>query len=382
MKQEFEHLLELYLQQGLSAEEERSFAELLRRPENQLYLTAVLDEQLADESKTISLGEPDGKRILEELLAKIGKPARSASFIPLRKMGIWRWAAVLFLMIGSATYFWLSGTRQDPTDTVNQTAVIAPGRTGALLTLADGTMVSLDTLKNGLVAMQGGMVAKVVDGMLLYEGRAEEVMYNTMSVPKGRQYHLTLPDGTGVWLNAASSIRYPTVFDKQQRRVTITGEAYFEVKKGAPFVLDVDGRAEVMVLGTRFNVNSYPNEKDIKTTLVEGSVKVSRGEDNMILRPGQQALVGKKISVTDKVDIDQVLAWKNGLFNFDEVGLEELLRQLERWYDIEVVYENGRPDIAFVGKMTRNITLNDLLVILEKSKVHFRLEGRKLIVMQ
>jgi ferric-dicitrate binding protein FerR (iron transport regulator) len=238
--------------------------------------------------------------------------------------------------------------------------------------------------------------------------------------PKGRQFSLLLPDGTQVWLNAASSIRYPTTFTEGQRRVEVSGEVYFEIARNTkmPFRASVNNKAEVEVLGTHFNVNAYENEEYINTTLLEGSIKVQAGgaaqpgnndssqvaspdrpdphpaqPSSVILKPGQQALmqVGETtqpamkaqpgITVVD-ADIDQVMAWKNGAFNFNGASLEEVMRQLERWYDIEVIYEKGVPDIRIGGELSRDVSLAGLLKGLKESKVRFRIEeGHRLVVL-
>ena len=222
----------------------------------------------------------------------------------------------------------------------------------------------------------------------------DEVLMNTMQVPRGGQYQLTLPDGTKVWLNAASSISYPTAFTGRERKVTIMGEAYFEVAKkpGMPFHVKIGDRAEVLVLGTSFNVNAYENEADIRATLLDGSIKIERKEKGLVLTPGQQAQLsagppataaGGTIRVVDHADIDKVMAWKNGYFNFDDTHFNEAMRQLERWYDIEVVYENGIPDIPLGGETSRNLKLSDLLKGLKGAGVNFRLEhGRRLVVLR
>jgi ferric-dicitrate binding protein FerR (iron transport regulator) len=206
-----------------------------------------------------------------------------------------------------------------------------------------------------------------------------EILYNTMSTPRGRQFEITLPDGTHVWLNAASSIRYPTVFAGNERKVELDGEAYFEVTKNAkqPFIVRARNKATIEVLGTSFNISAYENEKSLNTTLLDGSVKVN----GTILKPGQQARVTDAVRVTDHADIDKVMAWQRGFFNFEGATLEEVMQQLERWYDIDVEYEQGIPDIEFGGEMSRNMSLNGVLVALEKSGIHYRLEGRKLIVL-
>lgn len=310
----------------------------------------------------------------------------------------WRAAASIILALGIGAYLWTAHKKNtEPAPTVVHVAGIQPGKQGAILTLADGTNVVLDSLGNGVVATQNGVQVLLKDDGLAYDpagGASREVMYNAVSTPKGRQFHVTLPDGTQVWLNAASSIRYPTQFSGRARRVEITGEAYFQVAKnrGMPFTANVNNKMTVEVLGTQFNVDAYDNEETINTTLLEGSVKVlvvaaSAHQTAVTLKPGQQAQVPgdqpapRGIRLVDNVDTGKVMAWKNGLFNFSGIKLEEVMRQLERWYDIEVVYENGVPDIKLMGKMTRGVTLNELLTGLRELGLHYRLEGRKLIVL-
>jgi ferric-dicitrate binding protein FerR (iron transport regulator) len=214
---------------------------------------------------------------------------------------------------------------------------------------------------------------------------------------------LLLPDGSKVWLNAASSLRYPTVFVGNERRVEVSGEVYFEVThdKTKPFIVSVPPSfggagggqtggakgAEIEVLGTQFNVNAYSNETAVRTTLVEGSLKVVNLPANghtasAVLTPGKQAVIttDSRLKVAD-ADVDKAIAWKRGIFNFEDASLEEVMRQIERWYDIQVVYEKNVPDIKFGGKMSNDVSLQGLLKSLQESDVHFRLEGRKLIVL-
>lgn len=298
----------------------------------------------------------------------------AAAVLLLLSLGIYRWTAVRKTELAAAD------------KNIATPATITPGKNGAILTLADGKQVVLDSLDNGVIANQNGSKAALKNGQLTYHptGNASgSIVYNIMSTPKGRQFNMVLPDGTGVWLNAASSIRYPTVFTGTERKVTITGEAYFEVaaNAGMPFRVIVGNQAEIEVLGTDFNINAYDNEKTLNTTLLEGSVKIRAKGKNVLLKPGQQAQVSTDIKVINDADINKTIAWKNGLFNFNDATLEEVMKQLERWYDIEVVYEKGIPDIHFGGGMSKNIPLSDLLMILEKSKVHFHIEGRKLTVL-
>jgi transmembrane sensor len=295
---------------------------------------------------------------------------------------IYRWvaAAAIIVVAGIGYWFW-AGNNKQTTDLVEiaETVNIPPGKEGAILTLADGALVLLDTVSNGTVALQEGVTAKVVNGALVYEGTGNKSSYNTMSTPKGRQYKLTLPDGSEVWLNAASSIRYPIAFTGRERKVELQGEAYFEVKKNArqPFVVDAGNKAQIEVLGTSFNVSAYANEKELNTTLIDGSIKVN----GTIVKPGQQARIIDNVRIINNADTEKVMAWQRGFFNFEGASLEEVMRQLERWYDIEVEYQNGIPAIAFGGEMKMNTSLNGILLALEKSGIHFKQEGRTLIVM-
>jgi ferric-dicitrate binding protein FerR (iron transport regulator) len=313
-------------------------------------------------------------------------------------------AAAVLLLVTAGVF--LLNNKQKPKSSIAGTAPalpdIAPGKQGAILTLADGSTVVLDSLGNGLVATQHGAKVLLHDGRLDYHPDAPgnaaapanpaasaSLAYNTMTTPKGRQFQLTLPDGTKVWLDAASSIRYPTEFTGGSRRVELTGEAYFEVAPqnggAAPFIVDVSHSSQVQVLGTHFNINAYADEPATSTTLLEGAVRIVNGDQNAILKPGQQSrtITGNNaIMVIPNADTEKAMAWKNGVFDFQDATLEQVMRQLQRWYDIDVVYEKGIPKLEFVGTMGRDLSLNAVLNGLEMSKVHFRLEaGKRLIVL-
>ncbi len=300
-------------------------------------------------------------------------------------------AAAILLLAGAA--FYLLARHQQPAQITAAAAAkhaidIPPGRQGAILTLADGSKVSLDSMNNGVIATQPGTKIILNKGGLSYSTQtagSEPIAYNTMTTPKGRQFQLTLPDGTKVWLNAASSLRYPTLFGGKDRMVEVSGEAYFEVApNNRPFRVKIDNTTEIQVLGTHFNVNAYTDESSVNTTLLEGAVRIVKGDRKMILPPGQQALTGQSQAITlnTNPDLEKVMAWKNGIFDFQDATLEEVMRQLQRWYDIDIVYEKNIPKIEFVGKMGRDLSLSEVLHGLELSKVHFRLEeGRRLIVL-
>jgi len=310
---------------------------------------------------------------------------------------MWFRYAAVFIIVSSLAVFYFKSSNPKTTGVTAQVENsvmqhdIAPGSAGAILTLADGTRLVLDSIANGKVATQNGPTVSLQNGELRYNGDGSNggsIVYNTVTTPKGRQFQTTLADGTRVWLNAGSSLRFPTAFTGKERRVEITGEGYFEVAKQAakPFIVSTDHATEIVVLGTHFNINSYENEASIKTTLLEGSVNVRTQSGNrnaqVIIRPGQQAqLADGKFKINTDIDVGKVMAWKNGVFNFNDAKLEEVMRQLERWYNIEVVYEKGIPELEFMGKMGRDLSLAKVLRGLEMSEVHFRLEERRLIVM-
>jgi ferric-dicitrate binding protein FerR (iron transport regulator) len=255
--------------------------------------------------------------------------------------------------------------------------------------LANGKKIVLDSMSNGVVAVQSGAKILLKNDQVSYNNtrEAEAVSYNTMSTPRGRQYTLVLSDGSKVWLNAASSITFPTSFMGKERNVEITGEAYFEVAHDAerPFKVKV-GDMQVQVLGTHFNVNAYEDEGDIKTTLLEGSVKVSKGNENTLIVPGEQAVILNSpsgvggITVKKDIDLDEVVAWKNGLFNFNNADLKTVMRQLSRWYNVNIIYTGEIPNRVFGGEMQRDLHLSQVLKLLEKNNVHFKIDGKNIVV--
>ena len=265
---------------------------------------------------------------------------------------------------------------------------IPPGGNKAVLTLSDGSTIVLNDAKNGYLAAQGSAeIVKLANGHLAYKtgGNAgAELLYNTITTPVGGQYQLTLSDGTTVRLNAASSIRFPANFVGKERQVAITGEAYFEVAKNAamPFIVNVKDMS-VKVLGTHFNVMAYDEEKVVKTTLLEGKVNVVKGEEKAAITPGQQATAveGKKQFKIKEVDIDEATAWISGFFQFENADVKTIMRQLSRWYDIDVVYQNTGDNRRFGGRMSRNQNLSEVLNVLELNDLHFKTEGRTVVVL-
>ena len=267
---------------------------------------------------------------------------------------------------------------------------VRPGGNKAILTLANGSKIDLNDVKNGVLASQGKTVLKKdKDGQLIYEapgGKAKDSssIYNTITIPKGGQFQIVLSDGSKVWLNSASSITFPAAFSKTERKVTVTGEVYFEVAKNKhlPFRV-VAGKQTVEVLGTHFNINAYSDEEAIKTTLIEGSVKVSADSQNAILKPEQQSSILNnkpgRISI-NTVDTDDVLAWKNGNFQFERAEIQLIMREASRWYDVDIKYERELPQRRFTGSISRNVNLSELLKMLKYTGINFKIEGKTIIV--
>ena len=302
-------------------------------------------------------------------------------------------AAVLVLLLGTGAWLLFSGKKRN--EVMATTAGeqrfkndVAPGHQGAILTLSSGRSIVLDSAGNGSVASDKGIQVIKKDGEINYSGKTGETVYNNITTPKGRQWQLTLSDGTQVWLNAFSSIRYPLVFIGKEREVEITGEAYFEVArdKTKPFKVKINpasGKgAEVEVIGTHFDISSYEDEKTIKTTLLEGSIKVSAGNQRpVILAAGQQVRIGGDglLNVHSDADMEETIAWKNGRFLLN-TDLETVMRQIAKWYDVDIVYQDRIKDPYSID-IPRNIPLSSLLKYMEMSGgVHFGINGKQVIV--
>lgn len=305
-------------------------------------------------------------------------------------------AAVVLVMLGVAIW-WLTGNKTTPSPTAfenTQKDIDAPASARAIITLANGKQVYIDSAGNGLLATEGNVqVVKSEDGEIAYRSEAAvqspqgEMLYNTITVPRGsRIVSLTLSDGSKVWLNSESSLRYPVTFAGNERRVQMEGEAYFEVQHdpSQPFLV-ARRDVQVKVLGTHFNVNAYADEDKIKVTLLEGSIqlKAAGNPEDIIIRPGQQAQVDRDqpVYVTGNIDLDQVMAWKNGLFSFSGADLPAIMRQLSRWYNIEVSYAGAVPSGTFEGKIGRDLSLTQLLNGLGSTRIHYRLEGSRLTIL-
>jgi ferric-dicitrate binding protein FerR (iron transport regulator) len=312
------------------------------------------------------------------------KPARLIYFA--RQLA----AAVIIILLGAGIYFLLN--RHASKDNVAATAVKkeiqAPSSSNAMLTLANGQKIMLDSASNGVLSVQGNRNVVLKDGQINYVGKEsgndfEQPLYNTLTVPRGSKIvSVVLSDGSKVWLNSESSLRYPISFAGPTRGVELTGEGYFEVAKNVsrPFIVST-GETSVRVLGTSFNVNAYTNENSIRVTLVEGSVHVSKHLFSKILKPQQQAVINDDIQVHSSFDMEEVLAWKNGRFAFNGSDIQQVMHELARWYDLDVVYTKEIKE-KFHVEMTRNTNLSNVFKILEETGgVHFKIDGKKIMVM-
>lgn len=299
-------------------------------------------------------------------------------------------AAILITVLGAAAWIWFKDSSAQKAGSMSSKFGydVLPGGNKATLTLANGSTILLADAAKGVIAEQGNTkIEKLDNGQLSYNAlseKPEEVSYNTLTTPPAGQYQVMLPDGTRVWLNNASSLRYPTAFTGSSRSVELKGEAYFEVTPNSakPFKVQTAGQT-IDVLGTSFNIMAYGDESIVSTTLLTGGVKVSRGNENMILKPGEQAQSntnGAGLRVIKDVDADGVIAWKNGLFHFERADLRSVMRVLARWYDVDVEYEGQVTNHLFGGDIQRNLNLSQVLDILQHNQVHFSIEDKKITV--
>jgi ferric-dicitrate binding protein FerR (iron transport regulator) len=402
----FDELMSGYVNNQLNKEELDRFLQLLQQEDHQGNLQRTIEQLLVNRSVTGLSDQERSSVIFQKIMDAAAKEdgaredePRDDGVIHLKKrnrlftfMRIAIAASVIGLLSLGA-YFWINkNTKQEIAKTGENKKLyrndVLPGGDKAVLTLADGSTIVLDDVQNGALAQQGSTKVIKLGGKLSYDaGRngAAAIAYNTISTPRGGQYQVKLPDGSQVWLNAASSLHFPTAFTGKERRIEITGEAYFEVakNKAMPFIVSVSG-AEVQVLGTHFNVMAYNDEPAVKTTLIEGAVKFVKENNTSLLKPGEQSQLTKEgqIKVLNNIDVMQVMAWKNGMFHFDYADIETVMRQLSRWYDVEVEYKNRNIRDQFVMELPRSSKLSDVLKILELTgNINFEIEGKKIIVM-
>ncbi|PTR01111.1 FecR family protein [Mucilaginibacter yixingensis] len=332
-------------------------------------------------------------RHFEELQQKMA----GVPMLPAKKKSFWKIsyaaAAAVLIMAAGVALFYLRGENRVQNNVIAQKKEIKPGSNKAILTLANGKKIVLTDSVNGQIAVQAGIkISKTAQGQIIYElsdsgvgDNASAPVFNTVEAPTGGQWEVVLPDRSKVWLNARSSLTYPTYFAGNERRVALKGEAYFEITHNETMPFRVTSKTQtVEVLGTHFNIMAYDNEQLMKTTLLQGSVRISDHGRTRILVPGEQAQVSDgALQVTSDVDIEDVVSWKNGYFKFNE-SLESIMRKVARWYDVDVVYANNTdPSVRFGGKISRYKNLASALKIMELTgNIHFKVEGRRVTVMQ
>jgi transmembrane sensor len=410
------------------AEFDELFA-LVNRGEYEEDIKALLLDGLGNDPLPEVMERERLNTVLKSIMM-VQPPEQDRTEARVRQMIVWKRlaaAAAIVLLIGSGIWFGLMRTPKtglvtnDKKATLTNTKDIEPGGNKAILTLGDHSTIVLDDAANGQLAKEGSSrVNKTKDGELIYQSAIDNkqlaIVYNTLATPRGGQYQLVLPDGSKVWLNAAASIKFPTAFAGNERRVEITGEVYFEVApirlrsgQKMPFKVAIPGGVAVEVLGTHFNINAYDDEPAQKITLIEGRVKVGSGQwavgsgekgkgqraegreekaegkkESVVLQPGEQVSVShtSQISQPIPVQTEDVLAWKNGLFHFENVDIKTVMRQLSRWYDIEVEYKGAIKTEPLFIELPRKTTLLEVLKVLETTAgLQLRLEGKKVTVL-
>lgn len=385
-----EALIIKYLKGELTEEESNLLGTWRQEsPENESLFAELTDDiQLTQQFNAfLEIDQEKGSR---RLRASIGQKERPEPLY-LRRL-YWSVAASVLLLIGSYwAYRSLTNPHHSHEVAVAQVAdVAAPSTSNAVLTLANGKRIIIDSAQNGVMARQGQVrLVKSEDGQIAYEvkgtGAKEAPSFNMLENPRGSKIvSIMLSDGTKIWLNSESTLKYPTYFSGKERKVEITGEAYLEVAHNAkqPFIV-LKENTEVTVLGTRFNINTYEEEPSLKITLLEGRISVKHSGRSALLAPGQQAAISRsegKINISDDIDTDGVVAWLNGQFVLDGTRLTSLMNQISRWYNVEVVYKTNITNKAFGGIIDRNVPLSRMLEALRENEVNCRLEGGKVIV--
>ena len=387
----YKYLAEKYIQNSCTPEETKELFDYFNKPSsNRILLDKIRAQfQLAMEEAPV-IPEETSKRMAAQLMQDIsGSQAASA-----RRRRLVRWAAVaaVLLFLTASGYLLMEQQPATPVSFVekqqDKKSDIQPGGNRARLTLANGTVIVLDSTQNGMLTHQGGSrVLKMNGGKLAYsmtdQGNPQAVVYNTITTPRGGSYQLVLADGSKVWLNAASSLRFPTSFNGRARTVELKGEAYFEIaeNKDRPFQVKAE-QMRVAVLGTRFNVKAYPDEPFIQATLLQGAVNVMGAKNKLFLKPGQQAQLFKAGGAMHKqwTDTAVAVAWKNGGFSFDNTSIYDIMRQISRWYDVDIRYEDS-VQVRLNGHISRTADVAKVFKILALTReVRFEIQGRKIVV--
>jgi transmembrane sensor len=385
------YLLKIYSSGKATIEEEQDLFKWVARSGKEAPIKKHIEELVSTYNSNEVVPTVNWERLYQNIIEE----KNSRNFQPILRKRIWPgWAAAAAVLIILGTgYYFLTHTHKEQKDLSvtkkpKMNDIAPPNTVNAVLTLGNGQKILLNSTGNGILAKQGSVnVIKLANGEISYRGASNEVQYNTLSNPRGSKViNLVLADGSKVWLNTASSLRYPTAFTGNERNVEITGEAYFEVAHNSsmPFIVS-RGNTSIKVIGTHFNVNAYDDESLLNVTLLEGSVSVEAKSNQhfKVIKPGEQAQVNKNgdIEINNSVDLNEVMAWKNGLFSFNDIDIKSIMREVSRWYDADVVFEKPIEE-KFYAEVSRNTSISTLLQMLEATKaVHFKIEGKTIHVM-
>lgn len=363
-------------------------------------VSVAIDRALEINKASVSRFEPDRrKHVYDQLISEIHeRQAIPTQQVAPRNVSTIPWMKVAALLVAAISIGILLYTKKQsaiitiPIVSESKDSITLPEHNQAILTLADGSTILLNDSLGGVLARESGVeIRKTKGGGIFYEPKQTNITngplsYNTFSTPKGSTYQILLPDGTKVWLNTASSIRYPVAFTGNERHISLTGEAYFEVAHNAskPFTVEANG-STIQVLGTHFNVSAYTDEKQTTTTLVEGSVNVSKNGNTVLLKSNQQATVDVLTGAIRRstADVRSALAWKNGYFRFDNESIEDIVDKISRWYDIDAVEYQGEFNERFTGTFQRSKDIAQLFSHLEKlAPIHFKIKERRVVIMK
>lgn len=387
-QKKFEELIDKYLSGTATAEEEAT-----------LHALYAEREKSAGSWDTMNLGAQ--AEVEKRLYARIrNEIADKTPVVPISKSsGIVKWAIAAgfsMALLSVTAYYYLRNPAVTKAPIANSKLLqndVSPGGNKAILTIADGSKIVLDDAKDGMISAQGNIaISKNKDGQLIYkvgnDGGSSEtgMIFNTISTPAGGQYQIVLSDGSKIWLNSKSQLKFPVAFRDNKRTVEITGEAYLEIARDArrPFKV-ISGQQVIEVLGTHFNIDAYPDEAHNSTTLLEGSVRITHGDISTTIKPGEQAYLSKTQSGihVKQVDTEDAIAWKNGYFIFDDEGIQSIMRKIARWYDVDIVFQDAQIDENYSGRVSRFENVSQVLRVLEiTGTVHFKIEGRRILVMR
>jgi len=399
-----DELLSLFTEGKISKDEFEQLFDYLRSGNDDQEIHFSMDQELRKMKVCASLSKEEKNSIFEDVL-KGEQDYQNTDSDRYVKLNIRAWhqigvAASLLAILSIGLFFYSnravnSHKEFSKSSTTEEKVIIKPGGDKAVLTLSDGSKIILEDAKNGLLANQAGVsIQKTAEGELLYSFAKNErnipeiipsdVIYNKIETPYGGKYQINLPDGSKVWLNSASTLRFPAFFSGNTREVELNGEAYFDVARNPDMPFKVITKDQIVeVLGTRFNINSYSDEESFKTTLIEGSVKIIYKDRVVLLSPGQQFQPSLKSSKVIEANTEEVTAWKDGYFLFKDEDIQSIMRKISRWYNVEVSYSGEIPDVGFGGNISRSKGIDEVLNVLQLTDaVHFKVEGRRITVMR